>query len=82
MDGIYMVQAAACFSAAFAIALGSFAPAYSQGLIGAKACESIGKYPESSNNIRMTMIFAMAIVESSAVYALLIAGFLVYKSFI
>lgn len=73
MEGPYLVQAVACFSAAIAIAFGSFAPAYSQGVVGAKACENIGKYPESATNIRTTMFLTLMIIESSAVYALLIA---------
>ena len=78
MDGIYIAKAAAFIAAALVMGIGSVAPAYSQGLIGAKACESIGKYPESADKVRGTMIIALGIVESSAVYALLIALLLIF----
>jgi F-type H+-transporting ATPase subunit c len=78
MDTIYFAKAAAFFGAAFAMGVGCFGPALGQGLIGMRACENIGKYPESGGNIRTTMMIAMGLVETSAIYALLIAGALVY----
>ena len=74
MDGIFYAKAAAYMGAAFAMGFGSLGPAIGQGIIGMKACENIGKYPESANKIRSTMIFALIIVESSSIYCLLIAG--------
>ena len=47
-------------------------------MIGAKACENIGKYPESSGKIRMAMMIAMGIVESSSIYAFIIAIMLIW----
>jgi F-type H+-transporting ATPase subunit c len=74
MDGVYIAKAAAFISAGFAMGVGSLGPSLGQGLIGAKACENLGKYPESSGKIRTLMALAMAIVESSAIYCLLIAA--------
>jgi F-type H+-transporting ATPase subunit c len=73
MDGIFYAKAAAYFGAAIAMGIGSVGPAIGQGMIGAKACENLGKYPESSGQIRTTMMIAMGIVESSAIYCLIIA---------
>lgn len=81
MDGIFYAQAAAFIGAAITMAFGSFGPAIGQGLIGMKACENIGKYPESANKIRTTMIIALTVVESSAIYCLLISGGLLYLGF-
>lgn len=78
MEGIYFVKAMGFLGAAIAIGFGCLSPAYGQGLIGAKACEKIGEYPESAKNIRMTMLLAMGIVESSAVYVLLISLLLIF----
>lgn len=80
MENAEIVKAAAFIGAAIAMGIGSLSPAYGQGLIGAKACESIGKYPESAGKIRMAMMMSMGIVESSAVYALLIALLLIFKA--
>ena len=74
MDGIFYAQAAAYLGAAITMGIGSIGVALGQGIIGMKACESIGKYAESASKIRTTMIIALTVVESSAIYCLLIAG--------
>ncbi len=70
-------QAAAFLGAAIAMGVGSIGPALGQGIIGKKACEGVGKYPESYTKIRMTMIIAMALVETAAIYAFIIAIMLI-----
>lgn len=77
MDGMEIAKAAAFIGAALAMGVGSLSPAYGQGLIGSTACKYIGKYPESADKIRMTMLLGMGIVESTAVYALVIAMMLI-----
>lgn len=77
MEGVFYAKAAAFIGASIAMGVGSIGPALGQGFIGTKACESVGKYPESADKIRMTMMISMAIVESSAIYAFLIAMLLV-----
>lgn len=79
-DTIYLTKIAAYIGAALVMGLGTLSPAYGQGLIGAKACENIGKYPESADKIRLTMMIAMGFVESAAVYALVIAIILLFFS--
>jgi F-type H+-transporting ATPase subunit c len=74
MDGIFYAKAAAFIGAAIAIGIGSIGPALGQGLVGMKACESLGKNPQGAGPIRNAMILAMVIVESTAIYCLLIAG--------
>ena len=77
MDGVFYAKAAAFIGAAIAMGFGSIGPDLGQGLIGMKACESIGKFPESSGKVRTTMMIAMGLVETSAIYCLLIAGALI-----
>jgi F-type H+-transporting ATPase subunit c len=78
VEGIFYAKAAACFGAAIAIGFGVLGPALGQGAIGMKACENIGKYPESANKIRQVMFASMGIIETLAIYVLLIAGGLIY----
>ena len=78
MDGMFYAKAAAFIGASIAMGIGSIGPAVGQGLIGMKACENIGKYPESAGQVRTTMMIAMGLVETSAIYCLLISGALVY----
>ena len=78
MEGIFYIKAAAFIGSAITMGIGCVGPALGQGLIGMKACENIGKYPESADKIRTTMIIALSIVESSAVYCVIISGALAY----
>ncbi len=78
VDGIFYAKAAAFIGAAFAIAIGILGPALGQGMIGMKAVENIGKYAESSSQIRTTMMIAMGLVETGAIYVLIIAAALIY----
>lgn len=76
--GVFIAKAAAFIGAAFTMGIGTIGPALSQGLIGRQGCESIGKYPESASKVRITMMLAMAMVESCAVFAFLIALLLIF----
>ena len=77
IEGINMVKAAAAMGAALVMGFGAIGPALGQGFIGGKACENIGKYPESANKIQTTMMIAMGLVETSAIFAFLIAILLI-----
>jgi len=66
-------QAAAFLGAAIVMGVGSIGPAIGQGIIGKAACDAVGKNPESYTKVRMMLIIAMSMVETSAIYALIIA---------
>jgi F-type H+-transporting ATPase subunit c len=68
-----MVKAIAYCAAAFAVGIGTLGPAIAQGLIGSRACENIGKYPENLNAIRTMAFAALAMVETLVLFAVLIA---------
>lgn len=55
------------------IALGGMLPAFAVGKIGAKAMESIGRNPESTDKLFVPMLLGMAFAEAIAIYALVIA---------
>ena len=78
MDVGSYAKGAACIAAAVAMGVGSIGPALGQGMVGKAACENIGKYPESARDIRTTMFLAMGIIESSAIYAFMVAGAIIY----
>ena len=75
---IEWVKVAAYVSAGICMGIGTLGPSLGQGFIGGKACESIGKKPENSNIIIRTMVVALAFVESTAIYALLVSLILMF----
>ncbi|MCK4265381.1 ATP synthase F0 subunit C [Candidatus Babeliales bacterium] len=70
-------QVAALLGAGFCMGFGSLGPALGQGLTGAKACEAVGRKPESYGQISKTMYGALTITESSAIYCFVIALLLI-----
>jgi F-type H+-transporting ATPase subunit c len=78
MTDTEMAKIAAYVAAGVCMGIGSFGPALGLGMIGSKACESIGKKPESGGIVSRTMILALAFVESTAVYALVVSLVLLF----
>ncbi|MBD3231846.1 ATP synthase F0 subunit C [Candidatus Dependentiae bacterium] len=78
VEVVNWVKVAACIAAGLCMGIGSIGPALGQGFVGGKACESIGKRPESAGLITRTMVVALAFVESSAIYSLLVALVLMF----
>ncbi len=61
--------------------MGSFAfglVAVAEGLVAAKAMEAMGRNPEVSDSIFTRMVIAMAICESTAIYALVVTLILLF----
>jgi len=65
-------------AAGLAIGLGAIGPGIGQGMIAAKALEAIGRNPEASGKITPMMFVGLAIVESLAIYALVIAFIILF----
>lgn len=79
MDANYSTyaQAAAFIGAGIAMGLGTVGPAVGQGIIGKAACDAVGKNPEVAPKVRLMMLIAMGLVETSAIYAFVVAMFLI-----
>lgn len=81
MDANYSTyaQAAAFLGAAIVMGIGSLGPALGQGIIGKAACDAVGRNPESYTKVRMMLIIAMSMVETSAIYCLIV-GILLWRA--
>ena len=53
-------------------------PGIGEGEAVAKACEAIGRQPESKGSVTTTMIMGCAIAETTGLYALVIAILLIF----
>ncbi len=74
----YYASAMAYIGAGIAILTAGFA-GIGQGFVAMKAVEAVGRQPEASGKITTTMILGQAIVETSGIYALIIAFILTSK---
>ena len=65
-------------AAALCIAIGAAACAIAQGRVIAQVADGIARQPEAANDLRGLMILGLAMIESLAIYCLLISLLLVF----
>ncbi len=62
------------------ILLGTITPALVEGRAVLKALEGMTRQPEAANDLRTTLIIAMALLESTAIYVLLVCLILIFAN--
>jgi len=77
MNWIHIVS---ILGAAFAIAIGAIAPALAQGKAVAAAMDAIARQPEAANTVSRTLFVGLAMIETMAIYCLVIALLLLFAS--
>lgn len=75
-----LLAAVSIGSAGIAIALGSIGSALGEGRGLASALDAIARQPESASTITRTLFVGMAMVESTAIYCLVIALILLFAN--
>ncbi|MDQ9783041.1 F0F1 ATP synthase subunit C, partial [Serratia marcescens] len=75
MNWIHIVS---ILGAAFAIAIGAIAPALAQGKAVAAAMDAIARQPEAANTVSRTLFVGLAMIETMAIYCLVIALLLLF----
>ena len=73
MDSLTIIISISIIIAGVAIALGGYGPARALGEALTKALEAIARQPEASASIMRTLFVGMALIESIAIYAFVIA---------
>ena len=69
----------ACATAAgFGMAIAAFGCGIGQGIGLRSAVEGIARNPESSGKVTVTLLIGLAMIESLAIYALVVALMLIY----
>jgi F-type H+-transporting ATPase subunit c len=68
------------YAVAACMTIGASICAITQGRVIEKVAESIARQPESASDLRGSMIIGLAMVESMAIYCLLIAILLLLKA--
>lgn len=71
-QGMAYIAAAIAIMTAASVSLG-------QGMVAAKALEAVGRQPEASGKITVSMIVGQVMVETSGIYALIVALILASK---
>lgn len=72
-DGDNSVKKTAALAAGIAISIAAFGTGIGQGLGLSKACEGAARNPGASGKIMTLLIIGLAMIESLAIYALIVA---------
>lgn len=67
-----------CALGAGAAMIAGIGPGIGEGNAVAKACEAIGRQPESKGDVTTTMLMGCAIAETTGLYALVVAILLLF----
>lgn len=73
-------QTVSIIGAVIAVCFGAIGPAFSEGRAIAAAMEAIARQPELSGVISRTLFVGLAMIETMAIYCLVIALLLLYAN--
>ena len=80
MDSLGLVAAVSIFTAGLTIAIGSIGPALGEARTAAQALSAIAQQPDESNTITRTLFVSLAMIESTAIYCLVVAMILIFAN--
>ena len=75
---IGIILGCCALGAGICMGIGALGPGIGEGNAVSKACEAIGRQPESKSAVSSTMIMGCAIAETTGIYALVVAILLIF----
>ncbi|HZG30908.1 ATP synthase F0 subcomplex C subunit [Ensifer adhaerens] len=75
-----LVQVISIVSAAFAVGVGAIGPSLAEGRAVAAALDAIARQPEAAGTISRTLFVGLAMIETMAIYCLVIALLLLFAN--
>lgn len=75
---IGIILGCCALAAGICMGIGAIGPGVGEGNAVSKACEAIGRQPESKGAVTSTMIMGCAIAETTGIYSLVIAILLIF----
>ena len=76
--GYYIMKAGCAIGAGLCLGIGAIGPGVGEGNAVGKALEGMARQPETSGNLRTTMILGCAIAETTGIYSLLISFLILF----
>jgi F-type H+-transporting ATPase subunit c len=67
-------------SAALAIAIGTLGPAFAMGRAITQALEALARQPEAERSITRTLFIGLAMIESLAIYCLVVVLIILFRN--
>jgi F-type H+-transporting ATPase subunit c len=80
MDSMTLIAITSIMTAGITVALGSIAPAIGEGWAVATALSALAQQPDASSTITRTLFVGLAMIESVAIYCLVISMILIFAN--
>ena len=80
MTGAELIAVVSVITAGITIAVGSIGPALAEGRAVTSALTSIAQQPDESNTITRTLFVGLAMIESTAIYCLLVSLIIMFSN--
>lgn len=80
MDAYAIIGAVSVLGACLCMGIGSLGSALGEGATAAAALQAMAQQPDEANRIRSTMFVTLAMLETTALYALLISFLCLYAN--
>lgn len=80
MDSATLIGMVSIFTAGITIAIGSIGPALGEGRAVAQAMTAISQQPDEAGTISRTLFVGLAIIESVAIYCLVVSMILIFAN--
>ncbi|MEW5773485.1 MAG: F0F1 ATP synthase subunit C [Thermodesulfobacteriota bacterium] len=80
MDSLTVVAAASILAAGLCMGIGAIGPAIGEGHALANALTAMAQQPDEAPTLTRTLFVGMAIVESTAIYCLVVAMILLFAN--
>jgi F-type H+-transporting ATPase subunit c len=75
-----LIQIVSILAAALAVSFGAIGPALAEGCAVAAAMDALARQPESAGTISRTLFVGLAMIETMAIYCLVIALLLLFAN--
>lgn len=80
MEASTWIEMTSIFCAAFAVSFGALGPALGEGRSVAAAMDALARQPEAAGSISRTLFVGLAMIETTAIYCLVIALVLLFAN--
>lgn len=80
MDSATIIGMSSILAAGLTIGLGSIGPAIGEGMGLARALAAMAQQPDEANRISRTLFVGMAMIESTAIYCLVVSVILIFAN--
>ena len=80
LDSSTLITIITIIASSIGIVIGAIVPAVMEGIAVQKALEGMTRQPDAANDLRTTLLISMALLESTAIYVLLVVLVLLFAN--